>query len=202
MSIDLLFDVADNDHINKKRQVNNWMMNVRVRRCRTKKIGLATGLEQITYPEVQATPKALAVNQRTGRSSSSSKQGGGKGGGRLALSSSSNSSSSAAMVSRTKRRVSEKKSKQTHALFVYEVVGWMKNAKKASCRGHSILSALLRKSHTSTNGKYFTSPTKNKARSINMQKASQKKTNVLPASPMTAVMVSPPHRRDDKEETN
>lgn len=36
------------------------MMNVRVRRCRTKKIGVATGPEQITYP---ATPKAIAVNR-------------------------------------------------------------------------------------------------------------------------------------------
>lgn len=42
-------------------QVNNWMMNVRVRRCRTKKIGVATGPEQITYPS--ATPKAIAVNR-------------------------------------------------------------------------------------------------------------------------------------------
>lgn len=42
-------------------QVNNWMMNVRVRRCRTKKIGLATGPEQITYPS--STPKALALNR-------------------------------------------------------------------------------------------------------------------------------------------
>lgn len=58
-------------------QVNNWMMNVRVRRCRTKKIGLATGPEQITYPESsQSTPKALAAN-RTGRSATA-RQGGGR----------------------------------------------------------------------------------------------------------------------------
>lgn len=39
------------------------MMNVRVRRCRTKKIGVATGPEQITYPST--TPKAIEAN-RTG----------------------------------------------------------------------------------------------------------------------------------------
>lgn len=56
-------------------QVNNWMMNVRVRRCRTKKIGLATGPEEITYAAAgKATPKALAANRVVvvGRSSSSS----------------------------------------------------------------------------------------------------------------------------------
>lgn len=37
------------------------MMNVRVRRCRTKKIGVATGPEEITYPAT--TPKAIAANR-------------------------------------------------------------------------------------------------------------------------------------------
>ncbi|CAM9937823.1 unnamed protein product [Ectocarpus sp. 12 AP-2014] len=49
------------------------MMNVRVRRCRTKKIGLATGPEEITYTAAgKATPKALAANRVVGRSSISS----------------------------------------------------------------------------------------------------------------------------------
>lgn len=37
------------------------MMNVRVRRCRTKKIGVATGPEQITYPTKKS--KATAMNK-------------------------------------------------------------------------------------------------------------------------------------------
>lgn len=37
------------------------MMNVRVRRCRTKKIGVATGPEQITYPSKKT--KATATNK-------------------------------------------------------------------------------------------------------------------------------------------
>lgn len=41
------------------------MMNVRVRRCRTKKIGVATGPEEITYPST--TPKAIAANRGGGR---------------------------------------------------------------------------------------------------------------------------------------
>lgn len=36
-------------------------MNVRVRRCRTKKIGVATGPEQITYPPT--APKAILANK-------------------------------------------------------------------------------------------------------------------------------------------
>ncbi|CAM9266252.1 unnamed protein product [Ectocarpus sp. 13 AM-2016] len=64
--------LAQNCHITVT-QVNNWMMNVRVRRCRTKKIGLATGPEEITYTAAgKATPKALAANRVGGRSSSSS----------------------------------------------------------------------------------------------------------------------------------
>ncbi|CAM9756564.1 unnamed protein product, partial [Ectocarpus sp. 4 AP-2014] len=64
--------LAQNCHITVT-QVNNWMMNVRVRRCRTKKIGLATGPEEITYTAAgKATPKALAANRVVGRSSSSS----------------------------------------------------------------------------------------------------------------------------------
>lgn len=43
------------------------MMNVRVRRCRTKKIGVATGPEQISYPANPA--KALLENKKRGRSS-------------------------------------------------------------------------------------------------------------------------------------
>ncbi|CAM9115440.1 unnamed protein product, partial [Scytosiphon promiscuus] len=64
--------LAQNCHITVT-QVNNWMMNVRVRRCRTKKIGLATGPEQITYPDSssQACPKALTANS-SGRASRSS----------------------------------------------------------------------------------------------------------------------------------
>lgn len=42
-------------------KVNNWMMNVRVRRCRTKKIGVATGPEQLSYPAKK--PKAMAMNR-------------------------------------------------------------------------------------------------------------------------------------------
>ncbi|CAM9857381.1 unnamed protein product [Ectocarpus sp. 12 AP-2014] len=64
--------LAQNCHITVT-QVNNWMMNVRVRRCRTKKIGLATGPEEITYTAAgKATPKALAANRVVGRSSISS----------------------------------------------------------------------------------------------------------------------------------
>ncbi|CAN0265893.1 unnamed protein product [Ascophyllum nodosum] len=47
-------------------QVNNWMMNVRVRRCRTKKIGVATGPRQITFADV---PKAIEANMPQVRSS-------------------------------------------------------------------------------------------------------------------------------------
>lgn len=53
------------EHGARRLQVNNWMMNVRVRRCRTKKIGVATGHEQLTYPaNATTTPKAIAANKK------------------------------------------------------------------------------------------------------------------------------------------
>lgn len=74
------------------------MMNVRVRRCRTKKIGLATGPEQITYPESsQSTPKALSAN-RAGRSAAAR-----QGGGRTTVSASAASSSPVMAGPRQKR---------------------------------------------------------------------------------------------------
>lgn len=151
-------------------QVNNWMMNVRVRRCRTKKIGLATGPEQITYPESQSFPKALAVN-RTGRNASSNKVGGGGGGG-LALPNSSPTSSASATVPRTKRRVKTKNrgtrlvakiakqrsSTETSVLAKITQVAYRGRTRQKKLRAAKAETSRQKKNHTNERTTFFSIP--------------------------------------------